>query len=132
MLCRDPLHHGIDLAFYLPQQAMDARKERIISNVVRSYYEFYANAERRALSRAYRQMANYILVAIGLLTATYLFNFWQQSVVLSIAAEGLMVGSWFFLWEAISFLIFERSDNAAKIKTYERLSNADIYFYYDA
>lgn len=126
-----PRRYGLDLVFYLPRQEMDREKEGLITTVVRNYYDFYAGVERRTLARAYRQMVNYLVAALALLTSTYVFNVWQETLFLSIVSEGLSVGSWFCMWEAISFLIFERSENAAKIKTYDRLSKANIYFRYD-
>lgn len=126
-----PAHHGIDLVFYLPRQAKDAGKESIISKVVKGYYEFYASVERKALSRIYRQRVHHVLLAACLLAVTYLFNFWQRSVLLSVIEEGLVIGSWFFLWESISFFIFGRSKYTSKIRTYERLARANIYFRYD-
>ena len=87
--------------------------------------------ERRTLAKAYQRMLNHILAAVALLSSTYLLNIWQHNFALAIVAEGLTVGSWFFMWEAISFFIFERSDNLARIRTYERLSAAIIKFRYD-
>lgn len=126
-----PIRYGLDLVFYLPKQEMDKEKESLISTVVKNYYKFYAGVERRTLAKAYQRMLNHILTAVALLSSTYLLNIWQHNFALAIVAEGLTVGSWFFMWEAISFFIFERSDNLARIRTYERLSAAIIKFRYD-
>ncbi|NLY54050.1 MAG: hypothetical protein GX060_05470 [Firmicutes bacterium] len=127
-----PMRYGLDLVFYLPRQEMDVAKESVITAVVKNYYQFYAGMERKALRKAYRQMINYIVAALALLTSTYVFSIWQETFFLAILSEGLSVGSWFFLWEAISFLIFERNEEREKIKTYERLARANIFFRYDA
>jgi hypothetical protein len=126
-----PAHHGTDLVFYLPRQAKDTEKESIISKVIKGYYEFYATTEHKALSRIYRQRVHHVLLAAFLLAPTYLFNFWQRSAILSLIKEGLVIGSWFFLWESISFFIFGRSKYISKIRTYERLAKANICFRYE-
>ena len=127
-----PARYGLDLVFYLPRQEMDKEKESIIAAVVRNYYGFYADVERWSLHRAYRRVANYLLAALFLLSATYLLNIWQRTLFFSVISEGLNVGSWFCLWEAISSLIFERSDHNDEIKCFERLSKASISFRYDS
>lgn len=127
-----PLRYGLDLVFYLPRQELDREKETLIASVIKNYYKFYADVESRTLKRAYRQMANYILTALALISSTYLFNIWQETLFLSILSEGISVGSWFFLWESISFFIFERGENTTKIRTFNRLSKANIHFKYDA
>lgn len=126
-----PLRHGLDLVFYLPRQELDRDKEGLIASVVRNYYRFYADMEHRTLQRTYRRMFNYFLSALALLSSTYAFSFWQETFFLAILSEGLSVGSWFCMWEAISFLLFERNDITTKIKTYDRLSKANIKFRYD-
>lgn len=126
-----PLRHGLDLVFYLPRQEMDREKESLIASVVKNYYHFYADIERRTLQKTYRRMINYFLSALALLTSTYVFSFWRETFFLAILSEGLSVGSWFCMWEAISFLLFERNDTITKVKTYDRLSKANINFRYD-
>ena len=125
------MQYGLDLVFYLPRRAKDVEKERIITQVIRHYYAFYAGVERRTLARAYKQQVNYALLAIGLLAVTYVLNLWQETVLMSIAKEGLIIGSWVFLWGSISFFTFERGKYTEKVKCYERLSQADIRFRYD-
>ncbi len=126
-----PLRYGIDLVFYLPHQEMDKRKEGLVISVVRNYYRFYTNVERRTLGRTFRRMLNYFLLALALLTCTYIFSYWPQTFFLALLSEGLSMGSWFCMWEAISFLLFERNEITTKIKTYDRLSRANICFRYD-
>ena len=126
-----PMQYGLDLVFYLPRRAKDVEKERIITQVIRHYYAFYAGVERRTLARAYKQQVNYALLAIGLLAVTYVLNLWQETVLMSISKEGLIIGSWVFLWGSISFFTFERGKYTEKVKCYERLSQADIRFRYD-
>lgn len=127
-----PLRYGLDLVFYLPRRAKDEEKETIIQSVVKSYYQFYANLERKALQRGFRRALNHVLVAAGLLSATYFLNLGQQNAFLSIISEGTTVGGWVFLWEAISFSFFRCSDDNDKIKAYQRLARANICFRYDA
>lgn len=126
-----PFRHGLDVVFYLPRQEMDRRKEELIASVFKNYYDFYAAVERRTLQRTYRRMLNYIFSALLLLSSTYLFNFWQETFFLAILSEGLTIGSWFCLWEAISFLLFERSEVYNKSRTYDRLAKSQVYFRYD-
>lgn len=130
-LAEIPSRHDVDLFFYLPKQLRDMEKEKIISAVVKNYYTFYSNLERKGLRAAYHRTLTHIMVSLGLLSSTYLLNLGRNNVVLSTLQQGLTVGGWVFLWEAISFFFFKRSETTDKITRYERLANAGIYFRYD-
>ena len=126
-----PMQYGLELVFYLPKRTRDLKKEEIIAGVIRRYYQFCAEVDRRSFARDAKQQAKNALFAVGLLGVTYLSSLWEGSVLLSIAKEGLIIGGWVFLWGTISFFAFERSERTDRIKNYERLSNAKIYFRYD-
>ncbi len=126
-----PTRYDVDLFFYLPRQLKDSEKETIIGSVVKNYYAFYSNLERKGIREAYRRTLTHIMVSFGLLASTYVLNFGRGNFVLSTLQQGLTVGGWVFLWEAISFFFFKRSEKTAKISTYERLARANIFFKYD-
>lgn len=52
-------------------------------------------------------------------------------IFLKMILEGLSIGSWVFLWEAIAGLVIKNRENRFLIKTYKRLSKSFLYFTYD-
>lgn len=126
-----PLRHGVDLFFYLPQEARNQEREKVIGQVVRTYYAFYASLETRQLRRSYRRLLSHVGIAFLLIAGNVVIG-WQQSILLTTLAQGLLVGGWVFLWEAISFLFLKRNDNLQLIRTYNRLASANIFFRYEA
>lgn len=125
-----PLRHGLDLFFYLPRDSDNLGKEPIVTNLVKTYYTFYGGNERKRMERLSRRALTYVAASFGLLASTYLFGR-NPNVLVDTLMQGLTVGGWVFLWEAISFFFIERSENVEKIKLYERLANAGVFFHYE-
>jgi hypothetical protein len=44
--------------------------------------------------------------------------------------EGLFIGGWVFLWEAIALFVFKNRDINLQIRRYERFKEAPIKFAY--
>jgi hypothetical protein len=126
-----PLRHDVDVFFYLPKEVQNPEREKIISEVLHNYYNFYASFEKRQLQKAYQKLFTYVAAAFLLITLNILMGH-QANVLFSTFAQGLLVGGWVFLWEAISFLFMKRSDNQHLIRTYTRLGSANVYFRYEA
>ena len=53
-----------------------------------------------------------------------------ENIVLSTLVEGVSIGGWVFLWEAISTFVFKNRDIREKYRQYKRFSAASICFNY--
>ena len=126
-----PAWHNIDLFFYLPKEAQIPEREKLITELLRNYYNFYITFENRQLQRAYKRLISYVVTAFLLLTGNILMGR-QDNLFLNTLAQGLLVGGWVFLWEPISFLFMKRSENLRLIRTYTRLAAANVFFRYEA
>lgn len=127
-----PLKYGIDICFYLPKEIQDKDRERIIVSGLKTYYSFYYHTERRTLKESYKKYLGYIIVAFIFLALSYIMaNFAKNEIVYVTLSQGINIGGWVFLWEAISFVFFKRRKIVYDIKTYERLAGASVYFKYD-
>lgn len=126
-----PLKYGIDIVFYLPKEIQDKNKEKVIASGIKTYYSFYNHTERKLLKESYRKYLVYIIISFIFLALSYMMaNFAKTEIVYVTLSQGVNIGGWVFLWEAISFVFFKRRTKIYDIKTYERLSGAKIYFKY--
>jgi hypothetical protein len=125
-----PLKYDIDISMYLPKESQDPEKEKIISNRIHSYYNFYAVTEKKSLKKQNREMINFIVIAFVLIFLNIIISSHIHSIITRGLTQGLVVGAWVFLWEPITFFTFERREISDIVRTYERLANANIYFKY--
>lgn len=126
-----PLKYGIDICFYLPKEVQDSEKEKIIVNRIRTYFSFLLHSENRLLKEAYRKGILYIVISFNLLALGYFIIPDENNIFLNTLMQGMNVGGWVFLWEAISFFFIKRTDNKKRIKNSKRFIDAKIFFKYD-
>ncbi|WP_373899245.1 hypothetical protein ACER0A_002385 [Haloimpatiens sp. FM7315] len=127
-----PLKYGIDICFYLPKEIQDKSREKIITTGFKTYYNFYTHMENKFLKESYKKFLSYIVISFAFLALSYLMaNLARNELVYITLAQGVNIGGWVFLWEAISFFFFKKRKIVNDVKTYKRLTGASIYFKYD-
>lgn len=128
--CSDeiPNHYGIDLLFTVSQQP-DAKMEELLAVNIRNYFRYALVSEKRTMKVLFAKIAKYIGVAgLFLVLATAFDPLFPQGILGKAFTEGLYIGGWVFLWEAISLFSFNRSSLKGNIAEYHRLIEAKIYF----
>lgn len=127
-----PIKKDIDISFHISQSAQDSTKEQVVMTSFKTYYSFYLSMQKRNFKDIYHNAIMYIFVSfISLSLSFFLENLIPRSIFTNTMLEGLNIGGWVFLWEAISFFFFKRKKYIYEIKGYERFLRANIYFRYD-
>jgi hypothetical protein len=52
----------------------------------------------------------------------------EVNVLTSVLTEGLFIGGWVFLWEAVSLFFFSNRDLYYRYRTFRRLRRSEIIF----
>jgi hypothetical protein len=126
-----PYKYNIDLYFYAPKEIQDKAKEKQITSEIRSHYCFCLDNQRKILYHSYKRtvcyaIASFTILFIGFFSEKLL----HDDVFDRIIFEGLNIGGWVFLWEALSFFFFKKGRISYKIKECKRFLNCSIYFKY--
>lgn len=132
--CADdiPAKYGIDIVFHVSNQQKDETREQMLVSIFRTYYTFYHMNQVKLLKNSYRSIAKYVITAFVFLSFVYMSrSIEKERVFLStILMEGVEIGAWVFLWEAISFF-FKKGEITDKIRKYKRFSECSIFFKYE-
>lgn len=125
-----PLHYRIDLSFTV-SQPKDEEMEQLVEASIRNYCKYTLVLQRRSLKRLLWNTVKYVGLAIVFLLMGIIFEpVMPRQIVGRALLEGLHIGGWVFLWEAISLLSFNRSGISTRLKEYNRLVKAQIRFTY--
>lgn len=127
-----PQQYGIDICFYLPKELKNVDKEKIIASGIKTYYSFYSHYQMRHLKFSYTKVVSYIAISFMFLAMAFLLGEKKPDLLSNTIIQGMTVGGWVFLWEAISFFFFRQSEQIGEINNYKRLSSAVIFFKYDS
>ena len=127
-----PMRDKIEIIFSIENEAKDEYKENTLKESYYNYYSLYYRIEKRKIKDLYK--SSMILIAIGLsfmFANFFLIDYLPESVFAEVLLEGLTIGAWVFLWEALHFMVFERRDLFDKRKELNRLLKTPLYFKYD-
>ena len=72
----------------------------------------------------------YFLLSLLLLGIGYFYLDETDKVVLNVIREGIFIGGWVFLWEAITNIFITRHELLNTIRLYKRLYLSNIRFTY--
>jgi hypothetical protein len=126
-----PLKYDVILQFNLAAEILDSKKEERILLGLRTYFRFVENQLKREISLSYQRGALYVSIAFFLLLTSYALRAAATSgIVFTTLVEGVTIGGWVFLWEAISTFAFKKRDVRNRKKHYERFFGAQIRFNY--
>jgi hypothetical protein len=124
-----PYKYNIDICFCTSNHFTDKEKEKQIVSEIRTHYYFCLEKQRKILKHSYKRTVFYVLASFMLLfTAFFMEKFLNNGVFDRIMFEGLNIGGWVFMWEAISFYFFKKTSLSNKIKECKRFINSSIYF----
>ncbi len=126
-----PMKNDVTIKFTVSREKQDLEKEEKIKTGLKTYFSNTRNALGREIQNSHQKSAFYTIASFMLLLASYsLAPLIQNSVVFSTLVEGISIGGWVFLWEAISTFAFKNRDIRERYRHYKRFSHAPISFQY--
>lgn len=118
------IHFSLDVA------AHESDRERVGRSINR-FFLYYKELEHKKMQEMIR--TSIILLLIGVVVATFsvIMNqseSVQKSVLLGVIAEGLTIAAWVSIWEALATFLIKWRPIRKKIKLYEKIANAKLFF----
>jgi hypothetical protein len=122
-----PLSHPIIIEVQVPSSVKDAEHEHEVIEGIRNFFAYLVIVQREQAREQRSRLAVFIAAAVVLLTLV----FWlgpQERVLPSLVLNGLTVGGWVFLWEALSVVFIRSADARAEMRRNQRWATAEIRF----
>ncbi|SFI21870.1 hypothetical protein SAMN05192551_10914 [Tindallia magadiensis] len=124
-----PVRQKIELWFMVAEE--NEEQEKVLKEALRANFKYQRYLAKQKKKLLYGKSAKYFVVALlFLLTAFSLKANDSLNLAGSLAVEGLYIGGWVFLWQAISMFSFESLEVIERIKIFERLLNSNIRIHY--
>jgi len=126
-----PFKYGIELLFTVSEKR-EAETEELISRGVRANFSYKILREKTNLRLLIRRIKKYFAVSVTLLFLVFSLDpILPESLMTRTLREGMMIGGWVFLWQALSLFSFNRGDIVRKVRHYERFLESKISFRYE-
>lgn len=124
-----PFRYPIELCFTIPQDKWDEQLEKEARNGLENSFTFKIYLLKRKLKKTNAEMIrDLVLGFIFMWVATVFSKKFEESVLLTLLGEGLFIGGWVFIWEAVSLFFFTNRELYHRYRTYQRLRNAPVIF----
>lgn len=129
-----PLTESIEIEIKIKKQLRNNELEERTRTGIHNYFSYILTFYRAKSRSVINTSIIYIIIFLILTTFTFTldsFDIQINKIFLKTILEGLSIGSWVFLWEAIAGLVIKNKENRYMIRTYKRLSQSFLYFLYN-
>ncbi|MDG5813869.1 hypothetical protein QA601_02170 [Chitinispirillales bacterium ANBcel5] len=124
-----PFRYPLTLCFSIPEGKREEQREKQVKRGLHNGFTYERYLAKKELKNTNQRIFLFILAGfLFLLAATTYPQELEIGIFPTIIVEGLYVGGWVFLWEAISMLVFTTRDLYHKFRTYKRLQNSTVIF----
>lgn len=121
--------YPVELMFTLPPGQRNEAIEQEVRVGLRNSFNFKLYLMRKDIKQTNLLTLRYVLMGIGTLWAARLLSVPAEAyTITSVLTEGLFIGGWVFLWEAVSLFFFSNREIYHRYRTYTRLRNALVIF----
>ncbi|WOD40935.1 hypothetical protein [Nodosilinea sp. E11] len=123
-----PQKYSIEVCFTLPPGSRDEVMEQEVRAGLRNSVDFKLYLLKREIRLINTRTARYVIAGLGTLLVARLAEPLDINVLTSVLTEGLFIGGWVFLWEAVSLFFFSNRDLYNRYRTHKRLRDAEVIF----
>ena len=96
---------------------------------LRNSFNFRLYLLRKEIKTINLLTLRYVLMGLGTLWAAQAISTPAEAYTITVVlTEGLFIGGWVFLWEAVSLFFFSNRDIYHRYRTYMRLRDALVIF----
>lgn len=121
--------YPIELIFSLPAGQRNEVIEQEVRIGLRNGFNFKLYLLKKEIQSSNTRTLRYVLMGFVTLWAARLLSEPAEAYTLtSVLTEGLFIGGWVFLWEAVSLFFFSNQELYQRYRTYIRLRDALVIF----
>ncbi|KKU78715.1 MAG: hypothetical protein UY04_C0028G0007 [Parcubacteria group bacterium GW2011_GWA2_47_7] len=123
------LKHPIAIALFLPKGEVDPEKQEKCIEGLHNFFKFNHYLSIKELRVSLKNALKYFLFGAAFLAIAVTFEYlFEKTVLFGILGQGLFIGGWVFLWEALTLLAFKNAELRHNIREWERFLDAPVVF----
>jgi hypothetical protein len=121
--------YRIELCFILPAKSRNELMEEEAREGLKNCFSFKIYFLKKNLKKINIRLLRYTFIGFVLLWVGITFpSNYSEAVWVTVLTEGIVIGGWVFLWEAVSLFFFTNREIYERLRMYKRLLNASVIF----
>lgn len=126
-----PIRKHLEIHFCVKNEALDAAKEKQIRASYHNFYQFLNRVESKKINRVFERALMLFLIALFLISVRVVLGSRLVGEIWpNVLLEGLLIGGWVFMWEALHMAFFESREPLRRNREIKRFLNAELVFKY--
>ncbi|MEN6483130.1 MAG: hypothetical protein ABFD29_13290 [Anaerolineaceae bacterium] len=126
-----PMNYKIRLSINISNENRDDQKEQETIKGIQYFALYMLNHLNAKILLPRKRSIKYVLFSFLFITlSAFSPALNDQNILMNFLRQGLTVGGWVFLWNAISLNFIDQDDSKELMKRYKRLSKSEIVFTY--
>lgn len=124
-----PMRYKVKLSFRIKKGNCNDNKEKLVLLGLRTFFAFNKHTIQKRIRQSQKRSILFVMTSGMFLISAITFNSINiRNSLFLVLNEGLYIGGWIFLWEAISTLVLRRGNDRTKYLQYKRFCDATIEF----
>jgi hypothetical protein len=126
-----PIKKQFEISLAIEGERRDINKEKTLIESYRNYYALFFRVEQKKIKGHLIKALLLAAISVSFLIAYDLLSrVVLEGILTDVFLEGLMIGGWVFMWEALHTIVFQRHGHVVRRKEIRRFQNAPITFDY--
>ncbi len=123
-----PSKYSLELDISIPAKIRENEKEEKLRDALKNHFSFQVYLIKNKRNRNNLNVIFDIFSGFFLLWIVAIWEVDISRILLSVIENGIVIGGWVFLWDAVSRFFFTKSKLNKSYQNYERLLNSSIIF----
>ena len=123
-----PFKYSLKIEISVSEKINKTEYKNKLKAALKNYFNFQIYLLEKRLNRNNRKALFYIFSGFFLLWIVAIWQIEISRILLTIIEDGILIGGWVFLWEAVSLFFFNNSKLYKSCQDYKRLLNASLIF----
>ena len=127
-----PLKEKLEIRFHIENEARAAEREKEINDSYLYYHNSTLLAQQEKIRSTRLSVIKSVIFGVVLLWASFFSSgiLTVENLLIEIALEGMLIGGWVFIWEAIYMSAYSLREERGVYKRIDRLKKAELLFDY--
>lgn len=110
------------------EEKLSIDSSKRLQSSIKEYFSYLQFLERKGMKESLKNSIIFFIIGFLLVAISFLLSE-QESLAIKIVSEGIMIGGWVALWEALATILVSWIPLRKNLNIYKKISNSKVEIY---